>query len=100
MTYTAEDRACMKITESRNRLRSAVEALKKDVRYDLTCSREQIARFGAEIGQTGQAKIAEQPFVAVAAGLAAGFLVGKWARSHLTCRQFEKNMQTRWCSGI
>lgn len=100
MTYTTADRACMKMTESRNRLRSAVEALRKDIRYDLTSSRERLAHYGSDVQQTSQARIADKPFVAVAGAFAAGFLIGKWTFSHLTCRQFEENLGTRSCSGI
>jgi ElaB/YqjD/DUF883 family membrane-anchored ribosome-binding protein len=90
----------MKMTESRNRLRSAVDALKKDIRYDLAGSRDQLIRYGAHLEHAGQTQIADKPFIAVAAGFAAGFLMGKWTLSHFTCRQFEENLTTRSCSGI
>lgn len=100
MTYATADRACIKMAESRNRLRSAVDALKKDMRYDLDTSRDRLVRYSADVQHKGRDRIAGKPLVSTALALAMGFLVGKWALSRLRFRQFEENMQTRSCSGI
>lgn len=75
---SAAEKACIKMTESRNRLHAAVDALKQDVRYDLVHSRRRARKYAAVARHACEAKVALKPFHAVAAALVAGFLSGRW----------------------
>lgn len=90
MTYSTAEKACIKMAESRNRLRIAVELLKQDLKTDICQSEQFLGRCGRQIQHACEAKIAEKPFHAVAGAFAAGFLIGKWMKRSRMC--------TRICS--
>lgn len=80
MRCSTAERACIKMTESRNRLRTAVEQLKQDLEQDIEQSGLYFRKYKAEVRQACQATVAQKPFASLAVAFAAGLVLGKWLK--------------------
>lgn len=83
MQHSTLEKSCIRYVESRNRLRSAVESLRQDLKTDVHQFGDQIRQFGKNVETISRERIANKPFAAVVIAFAAGFVAGKYLNARL-----------------